>query len=121
MRARLIELLREAYDDYICDDTAQQREKLADCLLGNGVVVLPCKVGETVWRITGNDCKDVTIESIHQWSSGHWKFDGFHGEGKYRVGYEFDLNNFGKTVFLTREEAERALKTSKAARSDRKI
>lgn len=33
---------------------------------------------------------------------------------QYREGYEFDLNDFGKTVFLTKQEAEKALKRSKS-------
>lgn len=51
-RERLIGLLREAYDDYICDDTAQQREKLADYLLANGVVVLPLNQKEIILLAT---------------------------------------------------------------------
>lgn len=107
MREKLIELLIKYGVTWYTD-------KLADYLLQNGVVLLPCELGDTVWYITNNKCKDVKIENIHQWVSGHWKFDGFHGVGQYREGYEFDLNDFGKTVFLTKEEAEKALKRSKA-------
>ena len=52
------------------------------------LVILPCKVGETVWRVNF-DKRRKSIEEIR-----------------------FDVNvytAFGKTVFLTREEAEAAL------------
>lgn len=73
-------------------------------------VELPCKVGDTVY----------VIEDI----AGEWKIIKDHIEtisiGYYADGvslYQFDgiktdgyFEDFGKTVFLTREEAERALK-----------
>lgn len=107
MREKLIEILNNA-------PKSLRYEELPDYLLENGVVVLPCKVGDVVWYIIYGKCKDVRIENVHQWVSGHWKFDGFHGVGQYREGYEFDLNDFGKTVFLAKQEAEKALKRSKS-------
>lgn len=73
-------------------------------------VELPCKVGDTVY----------VIEDI----AGEWKIIKDHietiGIGYYADGvslYQFDgikidgyFEDFGKTVFLTREEAEQALK-----------
>ena len=43
MRDRLIELIKGG-SQYICDD-AVLIERIADHLLTNGVIVLPCKVG----------------------------------------------------------------------------
>lgn len=74
------------------------------------LVVLPCKVGDTVYLVTNGEIKKTEVESIHQWTSGHWKL-GAHTDKKYTywTGYEIDFEGVGKTVFLTREEAEAAL------------
>ena len=74
------------------------------------LVVLPCKVGDTVYIIHNKAIRKTTVESIHQWSSGHWKLS-VHTDKKYIhwTGYEVHFESFGKTVFLTREAAEAAL------------
>lgn len=77
---------------------------------GQGLLVrLPCKVGDTVYYIGRGRIDDVQIESIHCWISGIWKISGRHGTGRFYTGYEFYFEDFGKTVFLTRKEAEKAL------------
>ncbi len=58
------------------------------------VVVLPCKVGDTVWRIKW------TFETYPDDSEPYIEPDAFLLQ---------DVFSVGKTVFLTREEAERAL------------
>lgn len=55
MRDRLIELLNKKYDHF-CDQCGVNKdshytENLADHLLDNGVIVPPCKVGDTVYQI----------------------------------------------------------------------
>lgn len=127
MREKLIELLKDyhchpektcTFDCYNCDydemGICDCFSKEADYLLKNAVVVLPCKVGDKVHLVSDGKCKEIEIENIHQWVSGQWKLDGWHGKGKYREGYELGIDDFGKTVFLTHEEAEKALKRSNA-------
>lgn len=58
------------------------------------VVVLPCKVGDTVWRIKR------TFEEYPDKSKPYIEPDAFLLQ---------DVFNIGKTVFLTHEEAEKAL------------
>lgn len=58
------------------------------------VVVLPCKVGDTVWRINR------TFEEYPDKSKPYIEPDAFLLQ---------DVFNIGKTVFFTREEAEKAL------------
>lgn len=79
------------------------------------LVVLPCKVGDTVYIIHNRAIRKTTVESIHQWSSGHWKLS-VHTDKKYIhwTGYEVHFESFGKTVFLTREAAEAALEEREA-------
>ena len=54
MRDRLIELLRDTfnYTKGVCIDFDEAVKINADHLLANGVVVPPCKVGDTVYLIT---------------------------------------------------------------------
>ena len=68
--------------------------ELAEADKDGRVVVLPCKVGDTVWRIKR------TFETYPDRSKPYIDPDGFLLQ---------DVFNIGKTVFLTREEAEKTL------------
>ena len=75
-------------------------------------VVPPCKVGDTVWAIaiTGKIYK-YTVNGFHYFEDKHFMF-GAHRireDGK-KVNPTWQDSEIGKTVFLTREEAEKALK-----------
>lgn len=97
MRDRLIELIKQVpYGATVGAKFTQQfSEKMADNLLVNGVIVLPCKVGTRVYRIV----PDISVT----WPD----------PTEYKTIWDnfklTDIYNFGKTVFLTREEAEKAL------------
>lgn len=67
------------------------------------LIKLPCKVGDTVWVIYANgDLSEQKVEYISKnIHSKEWNI-GFH------IG-QIPFSNFGKTVFLTEEEAEQAL------------
>lgn len=107
MRDRLIELLQEAYDGCVNRSSAS----IADYLIANGVIVPPCKVGDTVYVIDytrlGNMIFDCTIDEISLYSYGTYYYLnwGLHIP-RFKACRE---NSFGKTVFLTKEEAEKAL------------
>lgn len=94
--------------------------ELAEADKAGRVVVLPCKVGDTVW-VTGRDnvpremkleAPDIrtvcTDEDNLCMSTCNRKPDGFCA---YRL--RNDGADIGKTVFLTREEAERALEAKR--------
>lgn len=119
-----------------CDEIAcgfgRQIIDTADYLLANGVVVLPCKEGTTVYRVENNTeachtCKDYCY--------GYGDAFCLNGEDEVRDYPEIakkpickkqfmevkdykpkldwifeNRDDFGKTVFLTREEAKTALK-----------
>lgn len=53
-RERLIELIKN-YNPYF------QNEKLADYLLENGVVILPCEVGNTLFTISRGEIIPVEV------------------------------------------------------------
>ena len=111
MRDRLIELLSEAEDLPMC----LTYEGFADYLLENGVVCPPCKVGDKVYEvIPKGDCiRSLNVVGFHL---GRFPDLRGHKRKEYLVCYSnyslihLDIDKFGKTVFLTREEAEAKLK-----------
>lgn len=77
------------------------------------LVVLPCKIGDPLYFVKDREIRETEVESIHQWVSGHWKLSTHTDRmSPYWTGYEIDFEGIGKTVFLTREEAEAALEGS---------
>lgn len=96
-RERLIELIKRGNDGYDFNSL----ELIADYLLENGVIIPSFKVGDTVYSIDvvwHNNCDDYdnVIEEIIVTESDMllWLY----------------LKAFGKTIFLTKEEAEAAFK-----------
>lgn len=89
-----------------CYEAAQKLAHYEDLEEQGKLIELPCAVGDTVWDIKWWD--DTTEARV---------IDGktyFRRVTKHKVTKSkfslFDYDNFGKTVFLTREEAEAALK-----------
>ena len=121
MRDRLIELMKKA--KYPLFDggsvvvslglTKMSLGYIADYLLENGVIVPPCKVGQTVWLIkslnwqqTEWGIKEGKISMIQQKADKSWKFRVTENHSVQ----DYTVDSIGKMVFLTREESERALK-----------
>ena len=73
------------------------------------VVVLPCKVGDTVFARLDNKSKYVCECKVKQIVVGNIGFVTFAPTGAPGREYDVSLRGFGKTVFLSREEAEKAL------------
>lgn len=74
----------------------------ADHLLENGVIVPPCKVGDVIYDIrNGKVFGGKIIMTSYFGDSFTFVATG----GRY-----YTITDIGKTVFLTREEAEQALK-----------
>lgn len=82
-------------------------------------VVLPCKVGETVW-LTVRGCLEP--QKVRTFFVGHPSYADVPFDPRYYMvrleKYDIPLRDFGKTVFLTREEAEKALREVEHARSE---
>ena len=73
------------------------------------MVVLPCKVGDTVFALLDNKSKYVSECEVKRIGLGdNIGFATIVPVG-YSQEYGVSLRGFGKTVFLTREEAEKAL------------
>ena len=83
--------------------------KLAEADKEGRVVVLPCKVGHRVFALLDTD-KHISECEVKQIGLGNEiGFVGLEPIGARGREYGVSLNGFGKTVFLTREEAEKAL------------
>ena len=119
MRDRLIELLDKKISivELVDSDevwTIKKIAELADYLLKNGVIVPPCKVGDKIyahWNCGKHG------KSISEFVVTHIDIDylpdievAYKSQTSLSGTYHFaKLSDFGKTVFLTREEAEKAL------------
>lgn len=76
-------------------------------------VVLPCKVGQRVFALLDTD-KHISECEVKQIGMGNEiGFIGLEPIGARGREYGVALNGFGKTVFLTREEAEQTLRKEK--------
>ena len=88
---------------------------LAEADKDGRVVVLPCKVGDTVW-ITGS-VRRLYNEKVRTFFCGDPNYSrGMADNGVKMIrttGCDIPIHKFGKTVFLTREEAEKALEAMK--------
>jgi hypothetical protein len=83
--------------------------ELAEADKDGRVVVLPCKVGQRVFALMDTD-KHISECEVKQIGMGNKiGFIGLEPIGARGREYGVSLNGFGKTVFLTREEAEKAL------------
>lgn len=98
-RERLIEILSEPIYPKEGVDPA---EVVADYLLDNGVIVPPCKVGDTVYCIRHSKARKPFVKPLEICSIISF------GAGKLMV-FTTKLDTWGVTAFATKAEAEKAL------------
>lgn len=112
MRDRLIDMVKESLVKHI-DKTHMLAENIADDLLANGIIVPPCKVGDTVyWAFydKGEEIAEVFEGFVRGLSIGQNGTTWFSVVYDNGLTYEHTFKDYwGKTVFLTRDEAEKAL------------
>lgn len=99
-----------AYEDIaeLCGGFDRLRE-LAEADKDGHVVVLPCEVGQRVFALMDMD-KHISECEVKRIGMGNEiGFIGLELIGTRGREYGVALNGFGKTVFLTREAAEKAL------------
>lgn len=126
MRKKLMKLI----DELPPHEGKTFEEALADHLIANGAFLLPCSYGKTIYAVGSgkivecetdeisfgvcglmylvnfdcdSDCDGCPFNSWKQDHSGEWSCDGEYNQAAVKG------CDFGKTVFLTREEAEAAL------------
>lgn len=117
-RERLYELILEAENKFFretpCGTDSSRIEKTVEHLLANGVLLPPCKVGQTVYFMLYDEICEAKVIFIEInfftnpqiWISLEYYSPMF---GTYEYKSRVDLM-LGKTVFLTREQAEDAIR-----------
>lgn len=103
------ELLRETFDytGGVCIEFDEAVEINADYLLANGVIVPPVKIGQTVYSIEPCISQVFVGEVYEIFQSRYGLVCRSSRKGYYSLAFPAD--SVGKTVFLTRKEAEKAL------------
>lgn len=113
-RDRLIELIEQA--EGLKNNDFPSVEEIADYLLANGVIVPPCKVGDVMYKVVNDKRvkRPYGCEVVGFWFSKDENCNNAHlvryVNGVFDCSFSVPLTDFGKTVFLTKEEAEQALK-----------
>lgn len=118
MRERLISLIKDSLFKHI-DKSCLLAENIADDLLENGVVVLPCKVGDKCYPLDASESEFTCEETISRITISerniiigyyeHWDyFKHCRKTDNWRLPLRTRI--LGKGVFLSREEAEAKLK-----------
>ena len=120
-RERLIELIKSdsCESPMLCDPNCKYanlkrcyEERTADYLLENGVIVLPCKLYDTIYLIVKGKA-EVFEATVRRFSINHkceliivieHHEDGWCKSGNYK------WSSFGKWVFLNKKDAERKLR-----------
>lgn len=73
-------------------------------------IELPCKVGDTVYKLLGNKIYEMRAVAIPIMISNSCTHLSVMSTNYRDAALTLELSDFGETVFLTREEAENALK-----------
>ena len=128
-RGRLVELLMKGELEadnqgvFNCSRSKWKAEILADFLLENGVIVQNVRLGDKIYEIISPKDREpyfitATVCAVHIADGSRNSCQ--HKRESYIVAecsgtkyvHKYPISKFGKSVFLTREEAEKALKES---------
>lgn len=105
-----IDMDREAAEQlrHLCRDCDLERlEKLAEADKDGRVVVLPCKVGDTLFRVFAGEILEHKVGNMRYLAiQGRWDIDT-------TPFCSYVESSIGKTIFLTREEAKAALEAKR--------
>ena len=105
MMPNIIQRLKDAYSE----NSAKALELLPELFKAaeeGKIVELPCKVGDTVWVI---DNKKIIISAVTKIIITVTQIHFEIVSHSIMLKYLCEIEDFGKTVFLTREAAEKAL------------
>ena len=123
VREKLVELLTDnlprcgnlpRWDNPLQLSCDEQVQRIADHLIMNGVTVLPVQVGDRLYEVTGRKTISVyKVKAIRVELFGlfiEWDIvEGFVWQSLSGI----NAGEIGKTVFLSHEEAEKALEAMK--------
>ena len=83
-------------------------ESIIDCIIASGVIVPPCKIGDTVYCI--EFAEDIGIDKGKVYAISCSDTEWFSVRYESGLRYDHPKRVFNKTVFLSYKEAEKALK-----------
>lgn len=106
---------KEAKSDVTIGEALNRLAEYEDLEEQGKLLKLPCAVGDTVYYADNEyyfTVLPVKVDEIAVMESNVilYKCLLFDGNGDVETQFDFDKDDFGKTAFLTREEAEAALK-----------
>ena len=84
-----------------CDYSISRMVELMKADVEGRVLILPCAPDAIYWEKAGGILAQSRFEGLHVYEDGTIKYAGY--------GMEICAEDIGKTVFLSREEAEKAL------------
>lgn len=106
----LLEIDKTLYNGIVLCFTEDEATAIADVLLAKGVIAPPIKVGDTVYEIFRS--RDLRQRKVVEILIGEEPSFVVGGDIYSEERYHFSL--FGKTVFFTKDEAEKALKAARS-------
>ena len=92
------------------EETGLEPEELAQAKKKGRLVVLPCDVGDKLYDVTLGEVREKIVISLSMLLSKSVNHLVIHAENFRNAVTSYELQDIGKTVFLTREAAEAALK-----------
>ena len=96
------------------EETGLEPEELAQAKKKGRLVVLPCDVGDKLYDVTLGEVREKIVISLSMLLSKSVNHLVIHAENFRNAVTSYELQDIGKTVFLTREAAEAALKEREA-------
>lgn len=120
MRDRLIELLEKADETVMGFSIDGDVSRLADYLIANGVIVPPCKVGQTCYKVWNGEILEIKVVSIMYEPLPAYSYAvRFNSLGVLCLladGSRNEAYSWG-CIFLTKEEAEKELERRENGKS----
>lgn len=91
------------------EETGLEPEELAQAKKKGRLVVLPCDVGDKLYDVTLGEVREKIVVSLSMFVPESVNHLVIHAENFRNAVTSYELQDIGKTVFLTREAAEAAL------------
>lgn len=95
------------------EETGLEPEELAQAEKEGRLVVLPCDVGDKLYDVTLGEVREKIVISLSMLLSKSVNHLVIHAENFRNAVTSYELQDIGKTVFLTREAAEAALEAQR--------
>lgn len=114
-RYRLIELVDKAKEEYAGDVTDHtETDYIVETLLNEGAILPLCKVGDKVYMIFENEIRKLRVISLSYLFSSSFNHFNLHTENSRGAVLSYEMKDIGKSVFLTKSQAEQKLKELKS-------